>query len=47
VGKAASAQAGRDRAPDARLQLEPDQLDGERRIDDASVDVEVAWEERA
>jgi hypothetical protein len=54
VGKAAQAQAGRDRARDARLQaarerrrqLDPDQLARERRIDEASVDVEVAWEER-
>lgn len=55
VGKAAQAQAGRDRARDARLKaarerrlkLDPDQLARERRIDEASVDVEVAWEERA
>lgn len=55
MGKAAQAQAGRDRARDARLtaarerrlQLDPDQLARERRIDEASVDVEVAWEDRA
>jgi hypothetical protein len=55
VGKAAQTQAGRDRARDARLQaarerrlqLDPDQLARERRIDEASVDVEVAWEKRA
>ena len=55
MGKAAQAQAGRDRARDARLEaarerrlkLDPDQLARERRIDEASVDVEVAWEERS
>jgi hypothetical protein len=55
MGKAAQAQVGRDRARDARLkavrerrlQLDPDQLARERRIDEPSVDVEVAWEERA
>ncbi|AOY73576.1 hypothetical protein IG195_21610 (plasmid) [Arthrobacter sp. TES] len=55
MGKAAQAQAGRDRARDARLKaarerrlkLDPDQLARERRIDEASVDVEVTWEERA
>jgi hypothetical protein len=55
VGKAAQAQTGRDRARDARLkaarerrlQLDPDQIARERRIDEAAVDVEVAWEERA
>lgn len=55
MGNAAQAQAGRDRARDARLKaarerrlkLDPDQLVRERRIDEASVDVEVAWEERA
>lgn len=54
MGKAAQAQAGRDRARDARLkaarerrlQLDPDQIARERRIDEAAVDVEVAWEER-
>jgi hypothetical protein len=55
VGKAAQALAGRDRARDARLKaarerrlkLDPDQLARERRLDEATVDVEVAWEERA
>ncbi|ABL79515.1 MULTISPECIES: hypothetical protein [unclassified Nocardioides] len=55
MGKATQAQAGRDRARDARLKaarerrlkLDPDQLARERRIDEASVDVEVAWEQRA
>ncbi|KRF19876.1 hypothetical protein [Nocardioides sp. Soil796] len=55
MGKATQALAGRDRARDTRLkaarerrlQLDPDQLARERRIDEASVDVEVAWEERA
>lgn len=54
MGKATQAQASRDRARDARLkaarerrlELDPDQLARERRIDEASVDVEVAWEER-
>ena len=54
MGNAAHAQGGRDRARDARLkaarerrpQLDPDQLAQGRRIDEASVDVEVAWEER-
>lgn len=55
MGKAAAqAQAGRDRARDARLkaarerrlQLDPDQIARERRIDESAVDVEVAWEER-
>lgn len=54
MGKAAQAQQGRDRARDARLkaarerrlQLDPDQIARERRIDEAVVDVEVAWEER-
>jgi hypothetical protein len=51
---AAQAQAARDRARDARLKaarerrlrLDPEQLAREQRIDDAVVDVEVAWEER-
>lgn len=51
----AQAQAGRDRARDARLkaarerrlELDPDQVARERRIDEAAVDVEVAWEDRA
>jgi len=55
VGKTAQAQVGRDRARDARLkaarerrlQLDPDQLARERRIDEAAVDIEVAWEERS
>ncbi len=55
MGKATQAQAGRDRARDARLRaarerrlkMDPDQLAREQRIDEASVDVEVAWEERA
>ena len=55
MGKAAQAQAGRDRARDARLKaarerrlrLDPDQVARKQRIDEASVDVEVAWEERA
>lgn len=55
MGKTAQAQAGRDRARDARLKaarerrlrLDPDQLARERRIDEAAVDVEVAWEARA
>jgi hypothetical protein len=55
MGKATQALAGRDRARDARLKaarerrlkLDPDQAARERRIDEASVDVEVAWEERA
>lgn len=34
-------------ARERRLKLDPDQLARERRIDEASVDVEVAWEERA
>lgn len=53
--KATQAQGVRDRARDARLKaarerrlkLDPDQLARERRIDEASVDVEVAWEDRA
>jgi hypothetical protein len=55
MGKAAQAQAGRDRARESRLKaarerrlrLDPDQVAREQRIDEASVDVEVAWEERA
>lgn len=54
MGKATQALAGRDRARDARLKaarerrlkLDPDQLAREQRIDEASVDVEVAWEQR-
>ena len=55
MGKAAQAQTNRDRARDARLKaarerrikMDPEQLVRERRIDEASVDVEVAGEERA
>jgi len=55
VSTAAQAQAGRDRARESRLkaaqerrrQLDPDQLAREKRIDEATVDVEVAWEARA
>lgn len=55
MGKAAQAQSSRDRARDARLKaarerrlrLDPDQVAREQRIDEASVDVELAWEERA
>jgi len=54
MGTAAQAQAGRDRARERRLKaarerrlrLDPDQLAREQRIDEAAVDVEVAWEER-
>ena len=54
VGTTAQAQAGRDRARDARLKaarerrlrLFSDQLAREQRIDEAAVDVEVAWEAR-
>ena len=55
MGKATQALAGRDRARDSRLKaarerrlkLDPDQLARERRIDEAAVDVEFAWEKRA
>ena len=55
MGKAAQALAGRDRARgvrlnaarERRLRLDPDQIAREQRIDEAAVDVEVAWEERA
>lgn len=55
MGKTEQALTGRDRARDARLKaarerrlrLDPDQLAREKRIDEAVVDVEVAWEERA
>jgi hypothetical protein len=55
VSKAAQAQAGRDRARESRLkaarerrrQLDPEQLAREQRIDEAFVDVELAWEARA
>jgi len=54
VGTAARAQTGRDRARDTRLKaarerrlrLDPEQLAREQRIDEAAVDVEVAWEKR-
>jgi hypothetical protein len=54
VGTAARAQAGRDRARESRLKaarerrlrLDPDQLAREQRIDEAAVDVELAWEAR-
>jgi len=55
VSKAAQAQAGRDRARESRLKsarerrlrLDPDQVSREKRIDEAVVDVDVAWESRA
>jgi hypothetical protein len=55
VSTAAQAQTGRDRARERRLkaaqerrrQLDPDQLARDKRIDEATVDVEVAWEARA
>jgi hypothetical protein len=55
VSTAAQAQAGRDRARESRLkaarerrrQLDPAQLAREQRIDEATVDVELAWEARA
>ena len=54
MGTAAQAQTGRGRARDTRLKaarerrlrLDPDQLAREQRIDQATVDVEVAWEKR-
>lgn len=54
MGTTAQAQAGRDRARERRLKaarerrlrLDPAQLAREQRIDEAAVDVEVAWEER-
>jgi hypothetical protein len=54
MGTAAQAQAGRDRARERRLKaarerrlrLDPDQLAREQRIDEAAVDVEVAWDAR-
>jgi hypothetical protein len=54
MGTTAQAQAGRDRARESRLRaarerrlrLDPDQLAREERIDEAAVDVEVAWEQR-
>jgi len=55
LSTAAQAQAGRDRARETqlkaarqrRLQLDPEQLAREQRIDEATVDVEVAWQARA
>jgi len=55
VSTAAQAQAGRDRARESRLtaarerrlRLDPDKLAREKRIDEATVDVELAWEARA
>jgi hypothetical protein len=55
MGTAAQAQAGRGRARDSRLKaarerrvrLDPNQLAREKRIDEAAVDVEVAWEMRS
>ncbi|RHW29017.1 hypothetical protein D0Z08_00900 [Nocardioides immobilis] len=55
MSTAAQAQAGRDRARESRLkaarerrrQLDPLQLAREQRIDEATVDVELAWEARA
>jgi hypothetical protein len=55
VSAAAQAQVGRDRARESRLkaarerrrQLDPQQLAREQRIDEATVDVELAWEARA
>lgn len=55
MSTAAQAQTGRDRARERRLkaarerrrQLDPVQLACEQRLDDATVDVEVAWEARA
>lgn len=54
MGTATQAQAGRDRARESRLKaarerrlrLDPDQVAREKRIDEATVDVEVAWEAR-
>src|SRR3954447_16017460 len=54
MGTAAQAQAGRDRARESRLKaarerrlrLDPNQLAREQRIDEATVDVEVALEQR-
>lgn len=55
MSTAAQGLAGRARARESRLKaaserrrrLDPDQLARERRIDEATVDVEVAWEARA
>ena len=42
-GSGEPTEGGRER----RLRLDPDQLAREQRIDEAAVDVEVAWEDRA
>lgn len=55
MSSAAQAQTGRDRARESRLkaarerrrQLDPQQLAREQRIDEATFDVELAWEARA
>jgi hypothetical protein len=55
VSTTAQTQSGRDRARDTRLKaarerrlrLDPDQLARDKRIDEATVDVELAWEARA
>jgi hypothetical protein len=55
MGTAARAQAARDRARESRLKavwerrlrLDLDQLAREQRVDEAVVDVEVAWEARS
>jgi hypothetical protein len=55
VSTAAQAQVGRDRtresrlkaARERRLRLDPEQLAREKRIDEATVDVELAWGARA
>lgn len=54
MAKAAQTQDGRDRARDARLEaarerrinLDPHRMARDRRIDDAAVDAELAWEQR-
>jgi pyruvate/2-oxoglutarate dehydrogenase complex dihydrolipoamide acyltransferase (E2) component len=55
VSTSGRAQAGRDRAREARLraaherrrQLDPDQIARDQRIAESVVDVELAWERRA
>lgn len=55
MGTTAQVQVGRDRARESRLKaarerrlrLDPDQLAREQRMDEAAVDVEVAWEARS
>ena len=55
MGTSAQAQAGRERARESRLKsarerrmrLDPDRVARDQRIDDAVVDVELAWEARA